>query len=127
MKELVADCTSNLKWHFKSPKRKGLNQPDVKDFFYKLHADYVLILADKAANNVIVLCKKYYIDTLVKELEINNANSNSPTYIPIYDSCETIVKSHNKFITSVGLEKIKICHICTGLPSCINRHTSIGL
>ena len=31
-------------------------------------------------------------------------NSNNPAYIPIDDSFETIVKSHNQFITSVGLE-----------------------
>ena len=50
------------------------------------------------------MCKKYYIDTLVKELGINNVNINNPTYIPIDDSFETIMKSHNQFITSVGLE-----------------------
>ena len=50
------------------------------------------------------MCKKYYTDTLVKELGINNVNINNPTYIPIDDSFETIVKSHNQFITSVGLE-----------------------
>ena len=77
---------------------------DVKDTLHKLHANYVLVPADKAANNVIIVCKKYYIDTLVKELRINNANINNPTYIPIDDSFETIVKSHNQFITSVGLE-----------------------
>ena len=50
------------------------------------------------------MCKKYYIDTLVKELGINNVNISNPTYIPTDDSFETIVKSHNQFITSVGLE-----------------------
>ena len=53
---------------------------------------------------MIIVCKKYYIDTLVKELGINNVNINNPTYIPIDDSFETIVKSHKQFITSVGLE-----------------------
>ena len=104
LKELVTDRISNLKGHFKSPKCKVLDQPDVKDTLHKLHANYVLVPADKAANNVIVVCKKYYIDTLVKELGINNINSNNPTYIPIDDSFETIIKSHNQFITSVGLE-----------------------
>ena len=127
LKELGTDRISNLKGHFKSPKCKVLDQPDVKDTLHKLHANYVLVPADKAANNVIVVCKKYYIDTLVKELGINNINSNNPTYIPIDDSFETIIKSHNQFITSVGLEclkKIKIFPICTGLPSCINHHTN---
>ena len=50
------------------------------------------------------MCKKYNIDTLIKEWGINNVNSNHPTYIPIDDSFEIIVKSHNQFITSVRLE-----------------------
>ena len=52
LKELVADRISNFKGHFKSPKCKVLNQPDVKDTLHKLHANYVLVSADKAANNV---------------------------------------------------------------------------
>ena len=66
LKELVTDRISDLKGHFKSPKCKVLDQPDVKDTLHKLHANYVLVPADKAANNVIVVCKKYYIDTLVR-------------------------------------------------------------
>ena len=79
--------------HFKC---KILDQPDVEDTLNKLHA--------KAANNMIIVCKKYYIDILVKKLGINNVNINNPTYIPIDDSFETIVKSHNQFIASVELE-----------------------
>ena len=82
LKELVTDRISNLKGHFKSPKCKVLDQPDVKDTLHKLHANYVLVPADKAANNVIIVCKKYYIDSLVKELGINNVNISNPTYIP---------------------------------------------
>ena len=103
MKKLVADCISNLTGHFKSPKCKVLDQPDVKDTLHKLHANYVSVPADKAANNVIIVCKKYYMDTLVKELEINNVDINNPTYVQIDDSFETIV-SHNQFIKSLGLE-----------------------
>ena len=58
-----------LLFHFKSPKCIILDQPDVKDTLHKLHANYVLVPADKAVNNVIIVCKKYYIDTLVKELK----------------------------------------------------------
>ena len=98
---LVADRISNLKGHLKYPKCKVLDQPDVKDTLHKLHANYVLVPTDKAANNVIIVCKKYYIDALVKELGINDVNINNPTYIQIDDSFETIVKSRNQFITSV--------------------------
>ena len=69
LKELFTDCISNLKGHFKSPKCKVLDQPDVKDTLHNLQTNYVLVPAYKAAKNVIIVCKKYYIDTLVKELE----------------------------------------------------------
>ena len=39
LRELVADRISNLKGHFKSPKCKVLDQPDVKDNLHKLHAN----------------------------------------------------------------------------------------
>ena len=104
LKELVTDHISDLKGHFKSPKCKVFDQSDVEDTLHKLHANYFLATADKAANNVIIVCKKYYIDTLVKELGRNNVDINNPKYIPTDDSFETIVKGHNQFITSVGLE-----------------------
>ena len=34
---------------------------NVKDTLRRLHDDFVLVPADKAANNVIVVCKRYYI------------------------------------------------------------------
>ena len=63
-----------------------------------------MVPADNTANSVIVLCNKYHNDNLAEQLGINNVNSNNPTYIPIDDSFETVLKSHNKLMTSVGLE-----------------------
>ena len=61
LKELVADRISDLKGHFKSSKCKVLDQPDVKDTPHKLHANYVLVPADKATRNV--LCPRSTILT----------------------------------------------------------------
>ena len=63
-----------------------------------------LVPAGKAANNVIVVCKKHHIDMLVKELGYCCLHCLFPTYIPIDHPFETIVKSHSQFITSVTLE-----------------------
>ena len=98
MKELVLEHTSSLKKKIRSPKQKILNDPDMKDTVRRMHDDFVLVPADKAANSVIVVCKKYHIETLIKELGINF------TYIPSTDSFDEILKSHCKFIESVGLE-----------------------
>ena len=57
IKELVVERISSLKEKIRSPKQKILNDPDVKDTLRRLHDDFVLVLACKAANNVIVVCK----------------------------------------------------------------------
>ena len=72
LKELVTDCVSGLKGKFKLPNQKILNDPGVKDCLHKPHEDFVLVLADKAAINFIVICKTYNIETLIKELGINS-------------------------------------------------------
>ena len=105
IKELVVERISSLKEKIRSPKQKILNDPDMKDTLRRLHDDFVLVPADKAANNVIVVCKRYYIETLIKELGINTTSiSPNSTYIPSTDSFDEILKSHCKFIESVGLE-----------------------
>ena len=54
---------------------------------------------------MIVVCKKYYIETLIKELRINTTNiSPNSTYVPSTDSFDEILKSHCKFIESGRLE-----------------------
>ena len=68
---------------------------DVKDILRILHDDFVLVPPDKAANNVRAVCKKYYIETLVKELGINTTNINpNSTYIPSTDLFDEILKRH---------------------------------
>ena len=102
IKELVVERISSLKEKIRSPKQKSLNDPDVKDTLGRLHDDFVSVPADKAANNVIVVCKRYYIETLIKELGINTTNiSPNSTYIPSADSFDEILKSHCKYIESV--------------------------
>ena len=42
------------------------------DNLNKMHENFVLVPTDKASNNVIVVCKKYYLDVVIKELSLNN-------------------------------------------------------
>ena len=53
IKELVVERISGLKAKIRSPKQKILNDPDVKNTLRRVHDDFVLVPADKAANNVI--------------------------------------------------------------------------
>ena len=43
-----------------------LKQPDVITYLEKLHKKYVLVPIDKAANNVAIICKKHYVDVILK-------------------------------------------------------------
>ena len=70
IKELVVERISSLKEKIRSPKQKILNDPDVQDTLRRLQDDFVLVPADKAANNMIVVFKMYHIETLIKELGI---------------------------------------------------------
>ena len=55
LKKPVTDRISGLKGKFKRPNQKFLNDPGVKDCLRKLHEDFVLVPADKAANSIIVI------------------------------------------------------------------------
>ena len=61
IKELVVEHISSLKEKIRSPKQKLLNDPGLKDTLKRLYDDFVLVPADKAANNVTVVCEKYNI------------------------------------------------------------------
>ena len=40
------------------------------EYLNELHKTYVLVPIDKAANNIAVICKKYYITVILKEIGI---------------------------------------------------------
>ena len=97
---------SKLKLNFKQPTGKVLQNADVKACLSDLHNKYVFVPADKAPNNVIIICKRYYIETLIKELGLDNCST--PTGNSTYTSCqmssEDIVNTHDTFMKSLGIE-----------------------
>ena len=67
----VKDRISKLKKRKVKDPLPGLSNPEIRRSLRKLHDDYVLTPADKAANNVIIVCKQYYLSLIVKELMQN--------------------------------------------------------
>jgi hypothetical protein len=45
----------------------------------RLHDNFVLVPADKASNNIVFVCKKYYYECLLNELGFTSTSGN-PTY-----------------------------------------------
>ena len=72
VKGQIEERISKLKQNFKQPTGKVLQNVDVKACLSDLHNKYVFVPADKAPNNIIIICKRYYTETLIKELGLDN-------------------------------------------------------
>ena len=61
-------------------KRQGiLELNSVKECCNELQEKYIFVPADKTANNIIVVCKSYYLEVICKELGLWPGTSSSDT------------------------------------------------
>ena len=60
----------------------------------KLHSKYFFVPAAKAANNIIIICKRYYVDVLKGEL-----NSTTCTYVPAQLTKDKLLTHHIDTLT----------------------------
>ena len=106
LKGQIEECFSKLKQNFKQPTGKVLQNADVKACLSDLHNKYVFVPADKAPNNIIIICKRYYIETLIKDLGLDNCSTptGSSTYTSCQMSSEDIINTHDTFMKSLGIE-----------------------
>ena len=82
-------------------------------YLQDLHEEFVLVPADKASNNVLVVCMKYYLDVVIKELSSKDTNG-PKTYEECSDNVDVIVKQHLLYMSS---NNIKIPEVMTQLPA----------
>ena len=80
------------------------------NFLNNFHKDYVLVPADKAADNVIVICKKYYLEIVLKELETTS------TYEMVNVCCEEVIQKHLEY-TCMMSSDIKVEKQMEDLPA----------
>ena len=106
VKGQIEERISKLKHNFNQATGNVLQIADVKACLSDLHRKYVFVPADKAPNIIIIICKRYYIETLIKELGLDNCST--PTGNLTYTSCqmssEGIVSTHDTFMMSLGIE-----------------------
>jgi hypothetical protein len=60
------------------------------------------VTVSAAPNNIVFLCKSYYIDCLIKELGIDNSLGN-PRYTPTTLAKEEIMENHRSVLCSFGI------------------------
>ena len=101
----------------------------VKECLIGLQEKYVFVPADKAANKIIVVCKRCYLEVIWKELGLWPDTTSSDTYVPeTMDPKEISGKPHFVYKNPLDLKKMA-CLISflafIGLKSFTNHHTSI--
>ena len=78
----------------------------VKKELQGLHDNYVIVNADKASNNIIITCKKYYLKCMKEELGLNDIdNKGNKTYKFIKDkSINDIIDIHNEYMNKHDID-----------------------
>jgi hypothetical protein len=95
------------------------DEDEINKELLKIHDDYVVVNADKAGNNIIIVCKKYYLECIDKEFKINkNKNKNNKdnnknnTYVRSKYKYDTIIKKHitymNKHNINIDKKMLKL-------------------
>ncbi len=96
-----------LKVKVKSYRPSVLSKPAVTKELSNLQKQYVMAPADKAANNVIFVCKKWYMDQVIKELHVEDNNTNDSAYREVRDKTpDAIVEEHSEMCTFLELPHI---------------------
>ena len=96
------DRIANLKKYVKSHKTNPiLKQPDVVEYLNDLHSKYVLVPIDKAANNIAIICKKFYVSVILKEVGI--LGSGNDTYEKSEGNPEEIIHINLEFNKRLNL------------------------
>ena len=97
--EIVQARIDRLRKKGKNQRKKYvLSDLECKQYLEDFQKRFVLVPADKASNNILVVCKKYYLDVVLKELSTNNGTS-PQTYAPCSDHVEHLIAEHEDFLT----------------------------
>ena len=116
VKGQIEERISKLKQNFKQPTGKVLQNADVKACLSDLHNQYVFVQADKAPNNIIIICKRYYVETLKHRFIAGSSKCTTKQLFSLLTKILTVIKT--------GLEKycsIKTSH--TGINMCILKNS----
>ena len=73
-----------------------LQDPIAKAYLDELHKKFVIVPIDKAANNVAIICKRFYLTSILQELGI--PGNTSPTYELVNRSAESIIETNSQLV-----------------------------
>jgi hypothetical protein len=79
-----------------------LKRPDVVDYLKHLHENFVLVPIDKASSNIAIVCKRYYVEVILKE--IGHIGTGNSTYEKVDRSLEEIVEENCMYAERSGFK-----------------------
>ena len=79
-----------------------LKRPDVITCLENLHKNYVIVPIDKAANNVSIICKRYYVEVILKEVGILGEGNN--TYVKTEKTVDEIIQDNVEYSERLKLK-----------------------
>ena len=71
-----------------------LRRECVQHYLEKLHRECVLVPIDKAANNIAIICKRHYIEVILKEIGHLGEEGND-TYVKSGREASEIISENN--------------------------------
>ena len=101
VKLIISNRIQNLQHRNFGPCQKILEDPHIKTYLTELQSKYVLVPADKAGNNIIFVCKYYYIRTLMEELGVNSGTNLNSTYINQANTVDELIQSQATTLADV--------------------------
>ena len=127
--ELVDKDIAELKRKTKKQRTNPvLKQPSVVEYLTSLQDKFVMTPIDKASNNVAVICKRYYIEVLLKEIGI--LGSGSATYEKATKTKEQIIHDDEEYVARLGYtlsDKEKDLPTMHWIPKMHKIRSNIGL
>ena len=66
------------------------------DELNQLQEKYVFVPTDKAANNISVICKQFYIKTMLNELKVYDLSTSSNTYQNSDLTLDEVLRQHTQ-------------------------------
>ncbi len=103
IKYIVTKKIARFSKHTYSQPSKSLEDDHVINYLHEFQKQFVMVPADKAINNIIIVCKKYYIQTLIDELGVFSDTA-SKTYAYDNTTLDIIVKLYLEKITQLRVE-----------------------
>ena len=78
-----------------------LKRDDVKKYLDHLHKHFVLVPVDKASNNIAIICKRFYVEVILKEVGVLG-NIGNLTYCNSEKGVDEIVSENVEYTERLG-------------------------